>query len=158
MPRNLSSLLLLAPFIFVSHFLEESATFVEWFNQHVARGITSGLFWRVNLFALLITVAVAGVEWLSRSAFSVTLTLTWLSFLMLANAIFHIAGSFVDKQYVPGLATAIILYLPYYFWFFFRALQSRRVTAGVLVVAAVVGALPMLIHGYLILFRGSRLF
>src|SRR5688572_4407678 len=97
-----SRLLLLAPVIFVCHFLEESPGFVQWFNAHVARGITSGLFWRVNLSALAITLIVVSIEWFSRSAFSLTLALVWLSFLMLANAIFHMAGGLVDRQYVPG--------------------------------------------------------
>ena len=153
-----SRALLLAPFIFICHFLEESPRFVEWFNSHVARGITSELFWTVNITALVITVVVVGVEWFSRSAFSLTLALLWLGFLMLANALLHIVGGVVDKKYVPGLATAILLYLPYYFWLFIEAVKSKRVKVSVLLAAAVVGSLPMLTHGYLIIFRGSRLF
>jgi hypothetical protein len=150
--------LLLAPFIFVCHFLEESPGFVEWFNAHVARGITSGLFWRVNIAALVITLIVVGIEWFSRSAFSMSLAIAWLSFLMLANAVFHIVGGLVDKQYVPGLVTAILLYLPYYAWLFLKAVKSGRLKGMVLVLAVVLGSPLMLIHGYLILFRGSRLF
>ncbi|CAN5567390.1 hypothetical protein BH20ACI3_BH20ACI3_43100 [soil metagenome] len=153
-----SHLLLLAPVIFVCHFLEESSGFVQWFNELVARGITSGLFWRVNLSALTITLIVVGIQWFSRSAFSLILAIAWLSFLMLANAIFHIAGGLIDRQYVPGLATAILLYLPYYSWFFIKAVKSKQAKVIVLVVGAVLGSLPMLMHGYLIIFRGSRLF
>jgi hypothetical protein len=144
--------------IFVCHFLEESPGFVEWFNQHVARGITSGLFWRVNLSALAITLIVVGLEWISHSEFSLTLAIVWLSFLMLANAMLHIAGALVDRQYVPGLATAILLYLPYYGWLLLMAAKSQHVKAIMLVMAIVFGSFPMLLHGYLILFRGTRLF
>lgn len=153
-----SRALLLAPLVFVCHFLEESPTFVQWFNAHVARGITPGLFWRVNISGLVITLMVVGIEWFSRTAFSLSLALMWLSFLMLANAVFHIVGGVVDKQYVPGLATAVLLYLPYYFWLAIGAVKSRRVTVAPLAAVAVLGSLPMLAHGYLILFRGSRLF
>ena len=156
--NRISRAVLLAPFVFVCHFLEESPTFVEWFNAHVARGITSGLFWRVNISALIITLIVVGIEWLSRSAFSLTLMIAWLGFLMLANAIIHIAGGLVDWQYVPGLVTAIILYIPYFLWLFVKALKSERVNPAGLFVAAVLGSIPMLVHGYLIVFRGSRLF
>jgi hypothetical protein len=148
----------LAPFIFVCHFLEESPRFVEWFNSHVARGITPELFWRVNISALVITLIVVGIEWLSRSRFSLTLAMAWLGFLMLANAIVHVAGGLVDKQYVPGLVTAVLLYIPYYAWLFMKAVKSERVSTRVLFVAAVLGSIPMFIHGYLIIFRGSRLF
>lgn len=155
---NFTHALLLAPFIFASHFLEESPRFVEWFNAHVTRGITSELFWRVNISALVITVLVMVLEGFSRSGFSLTIALAWLSFLMLANAIFHLVGGLIDRQYVPGLATAILLYIPYYSWLLMKAVKSKRVKAIGLVVAAALGSLPMFIHGYLILFQSSRLF
>lgn len=156
--NHVSRALLLAPFIFVCHFLEELPGFVEWFNSHVARGITPELFWTVNISALVITLILVGTEWLSRSAFSLTLAVTWLSFLMLANAILHIAGALVDSQYVPGLVTAVLLYIPYYLWLFMKAMKSGRANPAVLFVAAVLGSIPMLTHGYLIVFRASRLF
>jgi hypothetical protein len=142
----------------VCHFLEESPGFVQWFNDHVARGITSGLFWRVNLSALAITLIVVGIEWFSHSEFSLTFAIAWLSFLMLANAFLHIAAALVDRQYVPGLVTAILLYLPYYVWFFIKAVKSKQVNHVLLLIGAVLGSLPMLVHGYLIIFRGTRLF
>jgi hypothetical protein len=112
----------------------------------------------VNLTALFVTVAVAAVEWVSRSDFSLGLTVAWLSFLMLANALLHVAGGLVDGRYVLGLATAVLLYLPYYAWLFTRAVRSRRIKVAGLAAAAALGSLPMLLHGYLILFRGGRLF
>jgi len=156
--KDVSCALLLAPPIFIVHFLEESPGFVEWFNSHVARGITPSLFWTVNLTALFITLAVVAFEWFSRTPLSLGVALAWLGFLMFANAAFHVAGAFVDKRYVPGLVTAVLLYFPYYLWLFVRALKSGRVTAAALLTAAVPCTLPMLIHGYLILFRGDRLF
>jgi hypothetical protein len=39
-----------------------------------------------------------------------------------------------------------------------RIVQLRRLPRGAVVAAATIGALPMLVHGYLIVFRGSRLF
>lgn len=151
-------MLLLSPLVFVAHFLEESPGFVPWFNSHVARGITAGLFWQVNLSALFITLIIVGLTRVSRSAFALTVAVVWLSFLMLANAILHIMGGLVDGRYVPGLLTAVLLYLPYYGWFLLRVIKSRQVKVVVLAVCVVGGALPMLIHGYLIIFRGSRLF
>ncbi|MDQ3804389.1 MAG: HXXEE domain-containing protein [Acidobacteriota bacterium] len=156
--NHVARALLLAPLVLACHVLEESPGFVAWFNSHVSRGITPGLFWRVNITALIVTVAVVVIEWFWRSGLSLSLALTWLSFLMLANSVLHVAGGIVDGRYVPGLATAVLLYLPYYAWLFMRAVRSQRVEAAGLVAAAVLGSLPMLIHGYLILFRGSRLF
>lgn len=156
--NQFSRLLLLAPVIFVCHFLEESPTFVEWFNSHVSPDISLDLFWRVNLSALVVTLMVVGIEWLSRGALSMTLAVWWFAFLMLANAIFHSAAGLVDGRYVPGLMTAVLLYIPYYLWLFVKAVKSERVKVSILFGSAVVGSIPMLVHGYLIVFRGARLF
>ncbi len=147
-----------APLVFVAHFLEESPGFVPWFNTHVAQGITQDLFWTVNTVALLITILLAIGFWTTRSPASVILVVAWLSFLMLTNAIFHIAGAIMDRAYVPGLATAIVLYLPYCGWVAGHVVRSRRVRPGVLAAAALLGAIPMAVHGYRILFLGTRLF
>jgi hypothetical protein len=150
--------ILLAPLIFVCHFLEEAPTFVPWFNSHVSPGITSGMFWRVNLTALIITLIVVAFEWFSRSAASLILMVAWFAMLMFANGIFHIVAAMVDGHYVPGVFTAAVLYLPYYSWLSVRAAKRKLVSVPVLVVASIVGAIPMCVHGYLIVFRGSRLF
>ena len=150
--------LLLAPLVFVAHFLEEGPRFVPWFNGHVAQSITTDLFWTVNFTALLITVLVVLVFRAGESPSAVVFLVAWLSFLMLTNAIFHITGAIVDGGYVPGLVTAILLYLPYSYWVARQVVQSGRVSRGVLAVAAVIGGIPMAVHGYRILFLGTRLF
>lgn len=157
-PDRVSRALLLAPFIFVAHFLEESPTFVPWFNAHVSRGITPDLFWTVNATGLVITVVVAMASWVTRSEAALLLAVAWLSFLMLTNAIFHITGAVVDGRYVPGLVTAIVLYLPYCAWVARQVVRDRRLPPGLLVAAAVLGGAPMAVHGYRILFLGTRLF
>jgi hypothetical protein len=63
-----------------------------------------------------------------------------------------------DGAYVPGLITAVMLYLPFSVWLLRRVVQSRRLPGVAVATIAVLGALPMLVHGYLIVFRGSRLF
>lgn len=151
------TLLLAAPLVFAAHFLDEGTSFVAWFNAHVSPGITPSLFWTVNLTGLAITVAVAILNWVSDSAFSTALAIAWLSFLMFANAVFHIVAAVVDRGYVPGVATSIVLYLPFYSWFVAGVVQSGRLPRIAVAIAATIGALPMLAHGYLIVFRGSRL-
>jgi hypothetical protein len=138
--------------------MEEAPGFVAWFNAHVSRGITAPLFWSVNYTGLGITVAVVIVEWLAGSPASAYLAIAWLSCLMFGNALFHLAGALADRAYVPGLVTALLLYLPFFAWVVVRALQERRVRATGVAASVLLGAAPMLAHGYLILFRGERLF
>lgn len=157
-PARLRRGVLLAPLVFVAHFLEESPGFVSWFNAHVARGITADLFWTVNATGLVITVLVTLLFWSTDSPAATVLLVAWLSCLMLANAAFHVTGAIVDRGYVPGLATAVLLYLPYCGWIAGQAVRDRRVAPGLLAAAAVAGAIPMAVHGYRILFLGTRLF
>jgi len=152
--RQLRLLVALAPIVFAAHVAEEAPGFVEWFNSHVSPGISSRSFWQVNLAALVITVIVSAVGWFGGST---VVTVAWLSFLMGANALLHVAGAIVDRGYVPGLVTAIIAYVPYCAFVFWRV-KRTGLGAGPLVVTAVVSAIPMLIHGYRILFLGTRLF
>ena len=150
--------LLLAPLVFVAHFLEESRGFVPWFNAHVTTGITQDSFWAVNTTGLLITVLLILGFWAIQSAGSALLVVAWLSFLMLTNAIFHITAAIIDRAYVPGLVTAVVLYLPYCAWVGAQVVRSSRVAASMVAASAVLGGIPMAVHGYRILFLGSRLF
>ena len=155
---TLRMLLLAAPLIFVAHFLEEGPRFVAWVNAHVSRGITEPLFWTVNFTALAITLAVVMLEWLSGSKISAALVVAWLALLMFANGVLHVVGALIDGAYVPGLVTAVVLYLPFFTWVVVRVIRSGRLSRGAVIAAAMIGSAPMAVHGYLILFRGSRLF
>jgi len=106
----------------------------------------------------VITVFVVLTELFAPSLISVSLVVLWFSFLMFANALLHITGSLVDQTYTPGLITAIVLYLPYYLLILAGILKTKRIKIGFLAVLAILGSLPMLIHGYMILFLGGRLF
>jgi hypothetical protein len=150
--------LLLAPVIFVAHFVEESHRFVPWFNAHASPDITESSFWAVNLMGLAITLVIVAAYLGSRSPGAVLAAAAWIGFLMLANGLFHVTGAVVDRAYVPGLVTAALLYLPYCGWVAREVVRGGLVSRGSAALAAVLGGLPMAIHGYLILFRGSRLF
>jgi hypothetical protein len=149
---------LLAPLIFVAHFLEEAPGFVAWFNAHVPRGIDQDVFWAVNITGLIITLVVVAVEWSTPSAVSAGMVVLWFGFLMLGNAFLHIVATIADGAYMPGVVTAVVLYLPFSAWILKRVLDSRRLGVIQVVAISVVGMIPMLVHGYLIVFRASRLF
>lgn len=156
--NSLRRILLLAPIIFICHFLEEAPGFVAWFNARVASGIDFATFLQVNLSALVITVLVVGMYWFVHSSFALSLVIVWFSFLMFANALLHIVGSIIDKGYAPGVITALLLYLPYYFYVLAKTFKTGQRRMSLIIGAAVLGATPMCIHGYRILFLGSRLF
>ena len=150
--------MLAAPVIFVLHFLDEGADFVTWFNAHVPRGITEELFWTVNYSALAITVVVTVMAWVMDDPVSDLAVVVWLSFLFGANAVLHIFASVVDGAPMPGLLTAVLLYVPFYIVVMRLVVVAWRVPSRIVVPAALLGAAPMLAHAYLIIFRRSRLF
>ena len=149
---------LLAPVIFACHVIEEAPGFVAWFNAHVERGITAQSFWNVNLSAGVITLLVVGITWFLPSPPSMLIGVAWLSLLMFANALFHIIATVVDRAYAPGVVTAALLYLPYFGWVIAKIVRARLLGWQTILLATILGALPMLIHGYRIVFFGSRLF
>ncbi|MGK2935936.1 MAG: HXXEE domain-containing protein [Gemmatimonadaceae bacterium] len=151
-------LLLAAPLIFMAHVAEEAPGFVAWANAHIDRDITQAAFWTVNITGLLITLGVVLFEWLSRSKASAIVALAWLGFVMVGNAVLHTAGAIVDRSYAPGVITALLLYVPFSALVIARVVRTRRLSRTAAAVAVVIGALPMLAHGYMILFRGTRLF
>lgn len=104
------------------------------------------------------TLIVVLIELFSPSLISVSLAVLWFSFLIFGNGILHIVASLVDQTYTPGLITAIFLYLPYYLLVIWRILKTKKMKPGFLIILALLGTLPMLIHGYMILFLGGRLF
>jgi hypothetical protein len=154
----ISRAILLAPLVFILHVIEEAPGFVEWANAHVEPDITTGTFWSVNTTGLIVTLVVVGMIKISPSPLAHILAIGWLSFLMPANAIIHIVGSVIDEGYAPGVVTAIVLYIPYYFFLMMKIKRSGRVDLSWMIGAAGLGSIPMLVHGYRILFFGSRLF
>lgn len=155
---TLRTLALFAPVVFVLHVVEEAPGFVAWFNSLVPRGITQDLFLTVNAVGFTITVLAVLVFAASPDPASGLMLAAWVGFLMLANGIFHLVGTVAHARYCPGVVTGTLLYLPYGFLLLRRIVRDLEVHPAAVSGMAALGAVPMLVHGYLILFRASRLF
>jgi hypothetical protein len=155
---SLRALAVALPIVFACHVFEEGPHFVEWFNSLVTPGISQRLFLSVNATAFAITLVLGGLVAMSREAAVSILTVAWIGFLMLANGIFHLVGTIVHGRYSPGVITGTLLYLPLSFLFMRAVVRECAVTWSTVVVVALVGGMPMYIHGYMIVFRGSRFF
>ena len=155
---SLRRLALLLPVIFLIHVAEEAPRFVAWFNSLVAQGITQPLFLSVNVVAFVITLALSVLIAASPEPAAGLLLSAWVGFLMLANALFHIIGTAAHARYSPGVITATLLYLPAGILTLRAICREAGVRPASAAIAAALGAVPMLVHGYLIVFRGSRLF
>jgi len=152
------ALALALPVVFILHVVEEAPYFVTWFNSLVTPQISQRLFLEVNAAGFVITLAVALCVSLSREPLIALVGVAWVSFLMLANGLLHVVATVVHARYCPGVITGMFLYLPLSFLFIRAAARETRLPAIVIAAVAFAGATPMIIHGYLIVFRGSRLF
>jgi hypothetical protein len=103
---------------------------------------------------ILITAAVASS---SEPAAGAALA-AWVGFLMLANGLFHLVATMVHGRYCPGVVTGTLIYLPYGVLLLRGIVRSGNLCPASVAACAALGAVPMLVHGYLIVFRGSRLF
>lgn len=147
-----------APIVFGLHVAEEAPNFVKWFNTLVADNISKELFLVVNGVGFAITLIITALAASTRENASIILALAWLSFLMFANGVFHLTATIVLAAYSPGVVTAALLYLPYFVWFVWSVIKTKNFSAASITVTVLAGSFPMFIHGYLIVFKGSRLF
>jgi len=150
--------ILLAPLVFILHVAEEAPGFVSWVNTLIDRDITLSLFLSVNLTGFVIVSGLCMLTAVTKEKVITLITLAWLGFMMFANALFHILATLVYQQYAPGTITSVILYLPFVFWFSLGLLHKTGIKLIAIITALLIGSVPMAIHGYLIIFSGSRLF
>lgn len=150
-------IVILAPIIFILHVAEEFPGLVEWMNSLIDRDITQGIFVGVNFAGLLITTLLSVFMATTKDDIAIVLMLAWLSFVMFANSLFHLTATVVHG-YSPGAITSLFLYLPYFAWFLWSVIKSKQFNSITIAVTIAIGSMPMFIHGYLIIFEGTRLF
>jgi hypothetical protein len=156
---TLRRLAIALPVIFILHAVEEAGTFVAWFNAHVEPDINERLFWSVNATGFVITLVVAAIVAAAPRERAAAMTaVAWVGFLMLANGIFHVAAAIVDGAYAPGVVTALLLYLPVSALVIAAAAREQAMSAMTVAAVALIGGIPMYVHGWLIVVEGGRLF
>ena len=155
---GIRALALAMPLVFVLHVAEEAPGFVSWFNSIASPRINQSMFLAVNAWALLITVAVVAVLLVAPGPGSGLVAVAWVGLLMLANGLFHVVATVVHARYCPGVVTGLVLYMPFGLAFVRAIKREYELSIASVIVAGVIGAVPMVVHGYLIVFRSSRLF
>jgi hypothetical protein len=154
---TLRRLAIALPAVFLLHVAEEAPGFVAWFNAHVDPDITDREFRWVTGSGLVITLILATLVAVSRERVLAIAATGWIGFLMLANGIFHVVATVMDGAYAPGFATALLLYLPVSLLWIAVAARELPMRLPAVVAIALIGGIPMYVHGYRIVFEGSRL-
>ncbi len=95
-------------------------------------------FWAVNALLIVFGVSAAMVGW-RAPAFALAFPA-----LCLINAIFfHALPSVMEDRPNPGVFTAVLLYLPIGIWAYAAASSDGVLSAGTLILSAVLGAVAM---------------
>ena len=69
---------------------------------------------------------------------------------MIANGLFHVVATVVHARYCPGVVTGLVLYMPFGLAFVRAMEREYELSIASVIVAGVIGAVPMMVHGYLI--------
>jgi hypothetical protein len=123
---------------FLAHVAEEYPRFPEWATRHF--GATSRP-WYVYSHIPLIAAAV-GASFLASGAPEGTLfpfLATTIQWVLATNAVFHVATTFIFREYSPGVVSAVLLFLPGTAYFFERTVREALLTVPQVALAIAIG-------------------
>jgi Protein of unknown function with HXXEE motif len=146
------------PFVFALHVFEESLGFVQWFNARVEPDLSWQMFMAITGTAFVVTTLVGAQLAVSRGRAIAFVATAWVGLLMFANGLVHVAASIVDGGYVPGLGTAVLLYLPLSLLLFAAITVECGLSRIAVAAVALLAGIPMFVQGWLVIAEGSRLF
>jgi hypothetical protein len=118
--RTAVILIFLQPVVFGIHVFEEfifPGGYSDWYKNYsprLAEALTSSYLLKINVMPLVASVLVSLGSFDYISTYSFGGIRAWMTFLaiLFVNAIFHIRGSFLTKQYSPGVVTCCAFYIP----------------------------------------------
>ena len=121
-----------SPVIYLAHDLEELATVRDWVGAHWDRLPQFVVSWIGNnadlthIYAVAVTLllvamaAIAIAAAAPRASGPIVTLVAVCVMLRLGNALVHVGQAALTRAYVPGLATAVLLVLPYSIWLILR--------------------------------------
>jgi hypothetical protein len=129
----------LFPAAFVLHVLEEWPRFTHWAKRYASDLFTQRDYDVIHLAGIVIAIAFTSIVWRFPNR--------WVAFVFFAfvfapsvffNTLFHAGATIFTREYCPGVITALILYLPVFFFVSRLAwrenlLDLRTLTAGVVI-------------------------
>ena len=136
----------LLPLCIILHNFEEfvfPGGFIDWYKRYkpeIKKSINPRILAITNI--LLVFGALNPV----LNGENIVGVIAWLAFASIAgiNIFFHLKGTFLSREYSPGLITSIILYLPLTFYGYYYFLSTKHVSWVVASACTVVGIFTQL--------------
>lgn len=123
--KFLTRLIWLFPIAYVFHIAEESNGFANWVTNVLGGQMTIKPFIINNSIFMLVLLTLCFTAARKQESWSTFLLFFWVSAQEFWNFIFHIYTQFKFNAYSPGYFTAILLYLPVYFYLSYICLRER---------------------------------
>jgi hypothetical protein len=147
--RTAVVLIFFQPVVFGLHVFEEfifPGGYTDWYKKYSPRLVevmTPSYLVKVNVIPLITSVLVSLGSFDYISAYSFGGIRAWMTFLsiLFVNAIFHIRGSLLTKQYSPGVVTCCTLYIPLTVFSFTYLLKTGAVDIFSVLISLGVGLL-----------------
>jgi Protein of unknown function with HXXEE motif len=122
----------------LAHVVEEYPRFPEWATRHFG---TTSRPWYVYSHIPLIA-AVLGISFLAATAPAATLfplLATAVQCALATNAVFHVATTFIFREYSPGVVTAVLIFVPGTAYLVDRTVREGLLTLPQVAVAVAIG-------------------
>jgi hypothetical protein len=129
---------------------------MHWLNSIRLTSVPESGFLTGNLPFLVITTLLAVCAASIRHKVPALALLIWLSYIMFANTIFHVTATTMLHRYCPGLITAVLLYLPYFFWIVEYFKSRFRIQARTVAAAAVLATLVVYLQWHTVLSEAAH--
>jgi hypothetical protein len=129
---------LVALFFFIHVAEEATLGFPAWATRHF--GTTSNAWFAIShvpLIAWMLVLATRGHAARGRAFWSFAVVATQMT--VFSNGLFHLATTFLFREYSPGLVTAVLLHLPFGMWMARHAASPERLGVRFTTLAAVTG-------------------
>lgn len=135
------------PIIFAIHNIEEILFINKSVDMINSIPLLSNLYQRstytlaIILLTLLVTIIML-FEYQKHT--KVTFHISLFCFcLLLVNGFSHVIQFIVFQQYIPGLVSAIILFIPYIIYYLYVLIRTGRLTKGMLISYMVISMITM---------------
>lgn len=123
-----SILIWLFPIVYVFHIIEESNGFAYWVTNVLGGQMTLKPFLINNSIFMIVLLSLCFISRRQKKVWSTFLLFFWTSAQEFWNFIFHIYTTIQFHAYSPGYFTAILLYLPVYFYLSYICLREKFLT------------------------------
>ncbi len=136
-------LIWLFPVVYVFHITEEANGFANWVTNILGGQMTMKPFIINNSIFMLVLLTLCFIAARQQKPWSTFLLFFWVSAQEFWNFVFHIYAEFKFNAYSPGYFTAILLYLPVYFYLSYICLREKFLSWKVWLLAFVVSIAGM---------------